>query len=253
MGLGRVPGRGRHPAGSPAAWNLRLPARAARRAWWASAPTASPRPSAARPATACCATTPTACTASSQNIGAQQGIDRIRIFNKEGRDPHLHRSRTRWARSSTSAPSECIACHQRDQPQDAPRPGATASACFRAPDGQRILGIIAPIHNEPQCATACHVHPAAQRVLGVLDVQLSMASVDAGPPRAPSARCSTASSRPWSPCCCWPASWLWRMVLRPVERLTAAMARVGAGDLETRVPVTLHGRDRASWPRPGTR
>ena len=46
--------------------------------------------------------------------------------------------------------------------------------------GQRVLGIITPIENQPGCSNAdCHAHPAEQKVLGVLDTNLSLAKADA--------------------------------------------------------------------------
>jgi two-component system, NtrC family, sensor kinase len=182
-----------------------------------------------------------------QNVGSQQGITRVRIFSKEGR------IRTSTLASEVDAlvdvkAEQCTACHRSDRPlvkldrKDRVR-------IFVGPDGQRTLGVIAPLYNEPQCTTACHAHPASQRVLGVLDVQLSMASVD---------EALSASERQ--------LSWgllatvaavlvlvgllVWRLVLSPVHRLHAAMAGVAGGDLDVRVPVSSHdemGDLAASW------
>jgi two-component system NtrC family sensor kinase len=170
-----------------------------------------------------------------QNVGNQQGITRVRIFSKEGR-----------IRTST-LPSEvetlvdmkaeqCTACHRSDRPlvklerKDRVR-------IFTGPDGHRTLGVIAPLYNEPQCTTSCHAHPASQRVLGVLDVQLSMAGVD-------EALAASERQLSWGLLTTVAAVlvlvgflvfWL---VLAPVQRLHGAMARVAAGDLDIRVPVT---------------
>ena len=49
---------------------------------------------------------------------------------------------------------------------------------YRA-DGNRVLGIITPIENQPACSNAaCHAHPASTQILGVLDTNLSLAKVD---------------------------------------------------------------------------
>ncbi|MCU0593332.1 MAG: PAS domain S-box protein, partial [Desulfobacterales bacterium] len=41
--------------------------------------------------------------------------------------------------------------------------------------GERLLGIISPIHNEPGCSTQdCHFHPADKKVLGALDVVVTL-------------------------------------------------------------------------------
>ena len=44
----------------------------------------------------------------------------------------------------------------------------------------RVLGVIAPIVNKPECSNAaCHAHPATQRILGILDTGLSLKREDA--------------------------------------------------------------------------
>jgi histidine kinase len=43
------------------------------------------------------------------------------------------------------------------------------------PNGNRLLGIITPICNEPGCSTGdCHFHPADKKILGALDVVVSL-------------------------------------------------------------------------------
>src|SRR4029453_7212837 len=83
-----------------------------------------------------------------QNVGSQQGITRVRIFSKEGR------IRTSTLASEVDAlvavkAEQCTACHRSDRPlvkldrKDRVR-------IFVGPDGQRTLGVIAPLYNEPQ-------------------------------------------------------------------------------------------------------
>jgi two-component system NtrC family sensor kinase len=169
------------------------------------------------------------------NIGSQQGIERIRIFDKRG----AIRSSTRpeeVGQLLDVRAEQCTACHQQGRPleklerQDRVR-------MFETPGGGRVLGIIAPIHNEAQCAGACHAHPPAQKLLGVLDVQLSMGGVDEAV--AASERQLLAGLAVTGLAVSLLAGGLlWRMVLRPVSRLTAAMGGVAGGDLGVRVPVT---------------
>ena len=110
-------------------------------------------------------------------IGHEAGISRIRIFNREG---HI---------SFSTDPQEvgqfvdvkgeaCNACHAQSQPLTRlTRPDRLR--IYKAADGTRVLGLIRPIENEPDCSNAsCHAHAAADRVLGVLDTNLSLASAD---------------------------------------------------------------------------
>jgi two-component system NtrC family sensor kinase len=169
------------------------------------------------------------------SIGAQPGIERVRVFNKEGK-----------IRTSTDAAEvgrlvdigaeQCTACHQKDHPLDHLE-RADRVRVFRGVGGGAVLGIIAPIRNEPACTGACHVHPESQRVLGVLDVQLSLSLVDQAV--AASERQMLLGLALTVAAVLALAGWLvWRMVLRPVARLRRAMARVTAGDLGTSVPVS---------------
>jgi two-component system NtrC family sensor kinase len=180
-------------------------------------------------------------------LGAQQGITRIRVFNKEGRiststDP------AEVGRLVDKRAEQCDACHQTPTPL-VRLDGPDRVRIFRGADGSRILGIIAPVHNEPQCNDACHAHPPTQQVLGVLDVQMSMASVD---------EALSASERQMifglvatvAAVLVAGAVLGWRMVLAPVQRLTDAMTRVTGGEPGTPIPVTSSdeiGQMSASW------
>jgi two-component system, NtrC family, sensor kinase len=168
------------------------------------------------------------------NIAAQPGVDRIRIFNKEGRIRTSTRPEEVGHMVDVRA-EQCTACHRSDQPLDR-LDRKDRVRIFRGADGQRILGVIAPIHNEPQCTTMCHAHPASQRVLGVLDVQLSMAAVDESL-RDSERQLSLGLGGTVLGVLLLAGFLLWRMVLAPVHHLTGAMAQVAAGDLTTRVPV----------------
>jgi len=169
-----------------------------------------------------------------QNIGAQPGIDRIRIFNKEGRIRISTRPDEVGSLVDVRA-EQCVACHQFGRPLDR-LDRKDRIRTFRGPSGGRILGVIAPIHNEPQCTTLCHAHPAAQRVLGVLDVQLSMEAVDQSL-RTSQRQLSVGLAATVGAVLALVGVLLWWMVLWPVHHLSVAMARAEQGDLSARVPV----------------
>jgi two-component system NtrC family sensor kinase len=181
------------------------------------------------------------------NIAALPGVDRIRVFNKEGRIRTSSRPEE-VGRLVDIRAEQCTACHQSDRPLDRLE-RKDRVRIFRGPNGQRVLGVIAPIHNESQCTTMCHAHPSSQRVLGVLDVQLSMAAVDESL-RDSERQLSLGLVAAVGGVLLLAGFLLWRMVLAPVHHLTAAMAQVAAGDLSTRVPVVSAdemGQMAASW------
>jgi len=110
-------------------------------------------------------------------IGHEAGIRRIRIFNQQGQitfstDPQ------EVGQFVDKKAEACYACHAQAQPLTRlNRPDRLR--IYKAADGTRILGLIRPIENEPDCSNAaCHSHAAGNQVLGVLDTNLSLASVD---------------------------------------------------------------------------
>lgn len=110
-------------------------------------------------------------------IGAQPGIHKIRIFDKEGRISFSTDAREVNTLVDKRAEA-CYACHAQEQPlARLERPDRVR--VYVGDRGERILGLINPIENEPGCSTAsCHAHSPTQSVLGVLDVTLSLAPVD---------------------------------------------------------------------------
>jgi two-component system, NtrC family, sensor kinase len=111
-----------------------------------------------------------------RNIGRQTGIERIRIFNREGR---VVFSTGPDAGTMVDKNAEaCYLCHAQSRPLvrvDVPSRVRT----FRRPSGGRVLGMVTPIYNEAACWEAdCHAHPRERQVLGVLDVDMSLARVD---------------------------------------------------------------------------
>ncbi len=111
-----------------------------------------------------------------QTIALKQGINSIRIFNKEGR---VMFSTARDGQQQVDKRAEaCYLCHASEQPLvkvDVP----SRARIYKGPDGVRLLGMVTPIYNEPSCSeAACHAHPAEMNVLGVLDVVLSLDRID---------------------------------------------------------------------------
>jgi len=112
-----------------------------------------------------------------QTIATKQGINRIRIFNKEGR---VMFSTAPGDSAKVDKQAEaCAICHASGSPLvrvDMP----ARTRVFRSPEGARVLEIVTPVYNEPACSNAdCHAHPAKLNVLGVVDVALDLRTVDA--------------------------------------------------------------------------
>ncbi len=169
-------------------------------------------------------------------IGHETGIGRIRIFNGEGQI------------TFSTDPSEvgsfvdkkgeaCYACHAQAQPLTRlHRPDRLR--IYKAPDGTRVLGLIRPIENEPDCSNAaCHAHAPGNQVLGVLDTNLSLAAVDqvAARGQRESVVYTLASIILLS---LISAGLIRATVHSPVRRLTEGTRHVAEGELNYSLPVS---------------
>lgn len=110
------------------------------------------------------------------NIGTQKEINNIRIYNKEGQIKYSNRP-VEVDRTTNIRDEACYICH-RTEPPLLTLPLEERMRVFTSSEGQRLLGIISPIYNEPGCTTACHFHPEQNEVLGALDVVMSLEDVE---------------------------------------------------------------------------
>jgi hypothetical protein len=106
------------------------------------------------------------------DIGDQQGVEHVRVFNKKG----LVMFSAEPEEIGTLVDKEtegCSECHAGETP--ALRLGPMEQARnFQNARGEEVLAITAPIYNEAGCSEAsCHFHPEGNRVLGTLDIGLS--------------------------------------------------------------------------------
>jgi HAMP domain-containing protein len=111
------------------------------------------------------------------NIGVQEGIEHVRIFNKKGLIM-FSRDHAEVNSIIDKKTAGCIGCHRGEVPETSL--GAMEKARqFVNARGTEVLAITAPIYNEPACSTAdCHFHPPGQKVLGTLDVGVSTAHLN---------------------------------------------------------------------------
>jgi two-component system NtrC family sensor kinase len=169
-----------------------------------------------------------------QGIGNHSVIEQVRIINHDGRVAFSSDAReagTVIGRNST----QCVECHQ-----ESDKPLHKHFRIYEAHDQDgkhRVLGVIAPIVNKPECSNAaCHAHPATQRILGILDTGLSMKSEDA----------SLAQSNMWvivlllsGGACVGLFVWIAiRTVLHtPLKRLQEGTQHLAEGELGYQIPV----------------
>src|ERR1019366_8053736 len=109
-------------------------------------------------------------------MASEPGVVRLRVFDRQG---HISYSSdpSEINRSVDKDAEACYGCHAHQQTLTRlNRPNRFR--VYRA-QGQRVLAIISPSENQPECSNAaCHAHPASQQILGVLDTHLSLARTD---------------------------------------------------------------------------
>jgi two-component system NtrC family sensor kinase len=170
-----------------------------------------------------------------QVVARQEGISRIRIFNKEGRI--MFSTAPEAGRLVDKKAEACVLCHASARPLVRVETPSRARV-FTAPDGGRRLAMITPIYNEPSCSTAaCHAHPARQNVLGVLDVALDLGPTDQliGDSRRRVVVTTIVEALLIS---AFVVLLVGFFVTRPIHRLIEANAALGRMDLEHPIEIT---------------
>lgn len=112
-----------------------------------------------------------------KTIGNEPEVSGIKVYNKLGiisfaDDDSLINKKV------DMISEECSPCHSIKNPK-LYLTTEERTRIFTNERGERIIGLIIPIENERECSNnSCHAHPEDQRILGVIDVQMSLVSVD---------------------------------------------------------------------------
>ena len=172
-------------------------------------------------------------------FGREPGVEAIRLYNKQG--VITYSSVEGEIGSTVDLRAEaCYVCHAAAQPLTAV-PTTERARIYRKPDAHRVLGLITPVPNDPSCTSAsCHAHPASVSVLGVLDVQVSLAGLDAAAAAARRRGLLLAAAAVLLSMGLV-AGILRRAVSRPIQQLRRGTERLGEGDLS--VVIELRRKD----------
>ncbi len=169
----------------------------------------------------------------------EPGVEAIRLYNKQGVITYSGDARETGTAVDLRAEA-CYVCHAAARPLNAV-PTTERARIYRKPDTHRVLGLITPIPNDPGCTSAsCHAHPPSVSVLGVLDVQMSLAAVDAAAATA-RRRAMLLAVGVVLLTMGAVALVLYRAVFRPTHALRRGTERLAAGDLA--VEIDLHRGD----------
>jgi two-component system, NtrC family, sensor kinase len=170
-------------------------------------------------------------------IGAQEHIETVRIFNKDGRITFSTDRRETDTFVDKLAES-CYACHAAGEP--IARLNIPSRSRIYQRNHHRVLGMVTPIYNEPSCSTApCHAHPPEQSVLGVIDITLSLEQIDGGLSQLRRATLGLSALAVLG-LAGFVTLLARRSVVSPVTELVSGTQNIAQGDLKRRVPVRAH-------------
>lgn len=169
-------------------------------------------------------------------ITQSRNIEHVRLIDSHGRVVFSNVTGETGSVIGKHA-DECVTCH------NAARSAVTSSALNSSRiivtrSGQEVLGFTKAIYNQPPCFTAsCHFHGKEDTVLGLLDISISL---------EPLRQKSHEYRLEFVMLTCLLLLLIGMLVTIlthylvdiPVQRLVRHSARVAAGDLDSRVPVT---------------
>ncbi len=170
------------------------------------------------------------------SIAREPGIEKIRIFNKEG-EITFSTSPAEVNHKVNMQAEACNACHSGSQPlTDVAR--SLRARTFHDADGKLLLGVIRPIKSEAACTSAaCHAHEEGKLVLGVLDVVMELDRVEAAIARQ-------GVQMFWTILlatvliCLVSIAFIVFFVDRPLKKILRGTERIASGDLDSRIDVT---------------
>jgi two-component system NtrC family sensor kinase len=110
-------------------------------------------------------------------IGQEKGMEGIRIYNKIGTIAFSNEAEEVNTIVDKKI-EQCYVCHEKE-PAQVYLNTQNRIRILDSNRGYRVLGLINPIENEPECYNAsCHDHSPKDKLLGLLDVKISLKSVD---------------------------------------------------------------------------
>jgi two-component system, NtrC family, sensor kinase len=162
----------------------------------------------------------------------------IRIINQEGTISFS--SNTSEVGSHVQmATQACNGCHTGEKPL-ARLERNDRFRIYRTSTG-RVLGIITPIENRPECSNAaCHAHPPEQKILGVLDTNLSLERTDAGLAQS-TRRMLAYTGVGILVVALLTGAFVWQYLGKPVREIRSGTERLTAGELGYQIKV--HSED----------
>ncbi len=172
-------------------------------------------------------------------MGAEPGMELIRIYNKKG-EIKFSTKESETGQIVDMKAEACYACHAANQPIQS-LPTKKKTRIYQSPDGRRIMGLINPIKNAPECSNqVCHAHQPDQTILGVLDVQMTLGELDLAEVKTRWAVLTVSIILVVLAAFLF-GGIVYLLIYRPIHTLQTGTIRLATGDLDYRI--TLERRD----------
>ncbi len=170
-----------------------------------------------------------------KNFSQMPGFEVIRIYDKQGEVIFTTRPEEASTRVSISSEA-CQVCHSFPEPLKA-LATEQRHRIIKGADGHRVLALINPIENDIACyGSGCHLHPDEKFILGVLDVQMSLATVDADIARS-RRQTILASVILVLSVLSVTGFLIYTLIRAPVNKLTEGTRAIAQGDLDYTIPL----------------
>jgi two-component system NtrC family sensor kinase len=172
-------------------------------------------------------------------MGNEPGVESIRIYNKKG-EIKFSVKETETGQIVDMKAEACFACHAANEAIRS-LPMQRKTRIFTTADERRVMGMINPIGNAPECSNAsCHAHSSEQTILGVLDVQMSLNELDQAVSKARSLFYVILTGTIFLTTVPL-ALVIYFTIYKPIRTLEMGTATLAGGDLDHRIK--MHRRD----------
>ena len=170
-----------------------------------------------------------------KNFRNMPGFEAIRIYDKQGEIIYTTRPEERLNKVSISSEA-CQVCHRYPEPLKA-LATEERHRIIKSSNGHRVLAMINPIENEIACyGSGCHLHPDEKFILGVLDVQMSLATVDSDIARSRSQTILASIVLALSVLSVT-GFLIYSLIRAPVRELTRGTKAIAEGNLDYTIPL----------------
>jgi two-component system NtrC family sensor kinase len=170
-----------------------------------------------------------------KNFRNMPGFEAIRIYDKQGEIIYTTRPEERLNKVSISSEA-CQVCHRYPEPLKA-LATEERHRIIKSSNGHRVLAMINPIENEIACyGSGCHLHPDEKFILGILDVQMSLATVDADIARSRSQTILASIVLALSVLSVT-GFLIYSLIRAPVRELTRGTKAIAEGNLDYTIPL----------------